>query len=430
MITELTQKLYDLYVPGSGVSTDSRSILSGQIYFALKGEQFNGNRFALQAIESGAVAAVVNKNEDLPADHSALIFSEDPLHELQCLALHYRKKWSCPVIAITGSNGKTTTKELMAAVLGKKYKTAFTKGNLNNHIGIPITILNTPPDAEMSIIEMGANHQHEIESYCRYTLPDYGLITNCGKAHLEGFGGITGVIKGKTELYRFISGEEGMLFVNADDELLMQHSLSIKRLTYGKSKLADHQGFPENETEVLRFKLSAEGRTVNTRLAGSYNFPNAMAAVCAGRFFKVPEDEIISALEEYTPTNNRSQWKLWEGNRFLMDAYNANPSSMHEAINNFNDLNTSPKAYIIGEMMELGSESADEHALLADRLKNVSAHLKILIGKGFSFASTQSGILHFNDVGELKQWWNTNKPHGLTILLKGSRANKLENLFN
>lgn len=427
----LTEQLLALYTPGLGVSTDSRTVKPQQIYFALRGENFDGNGFALQALDAGAVAAVVNQDFFSAHPHPRFIPCNDPLHELQQLALAYRKTFRFPVLAITGSNGKTTTKELIAAVLSKKFKTSFTQGNLNNHIGIPLTLLSVPPDATFAVIEMGANHQHEIESYCEYVLPDSGLITNCGKAHLEGFGGVEGVVKGKTELYRFLKQTNGKVFVNADDPVLTQAAQNLTQITYGESKNADYRAQCLFSASALTFVLETgqQAIEVKTHLAGKYNFYNALAAVAIGKYYGVNDDDIVAALQSYLPKNNRSQWMEYQGNQLLMDAYNANPSSMEEALKSFNLIDAEPKGFILGEMMELGPESEYEHRKIAELALSISTSIKIFTGKGFAFLKSEPQVIYFENTRDLAEWWKTQHFTGLTLLVKGSRANKLESVF-
>jgi UDP-N-acetylmuramoyl-tripeptide--D-alanyl-D-alanine ligase len=364
--------LYELFEKHPSVQTDTRKLQLGDLYFALKGPNFNGNTFALAALEAGASYAIVD--EDIPyskAIDNRILQVDDVLTTLQALAKHHRQQFTIPFIAITGSNGKTTTKELVSTVLASYYKTYTTKGNLNNHIGVPLTILSVDKDAEMAVIEMGANHQLEIASYCAYTLPTHGMITNCGKAHLEGFGGEAGVRKGKGELFDSIRNHQGTAFVMSDYDYLNEMSKGIKEIiTYGahsgtiQANAIDHHGM-----------ISLEGtkgfnERIDTQLVGTYNLPNVLAAVTIGLYFKVPMDKIKSAIENYTPTNSRSQLMNWHNNQLILDAYNANPSSMKLAVENFAKIDSTEKIMCLGGMKELGEDSVLEHQALINYIQS------------------------------------------------------------
>jgi len=342
-----TGQLYDIYLRHPSVVTDTRQLQGGDLFFALKGPNFNGNKFALQALGSGAAYAVIDESPEgeeataASAHDNRLILVPDVLQALQDLALHHRRQFNIPFIAITGSNGKTTTKELVHAVLSSTYLTYTTKGNLNNHIGIPLTILSVRPDAEFAVIEMGANHQKEIEGYCRYTLPTHGIITNIGKAHLEGFGGPEGVKKGKGELYDWLRDNGGTAFVLNDSTDLRQMSRGIAHvITYGTTNDADYVGTVAKgavsdtllNVEILHGTVPG---IIHTQLVGDYNLPNVLVAVTIGKHFDVPDPKIYKAIEQYTPSNSRSQLIERDGNHIILDAYNANPSSMRAAIDNF-----------------------------------------------------------------------------------------------
>ena len=429
------EKLYSLFLNSSGVTTDSRNILSGSIFFALKGEKFNANLFAAEAFEKGAKYVVVDEianNEWSKKYGENLILVDDVLKTLQLLAAHHRSKLKCPVLAITGSNGKTTTKELIAAVLSKKFRTYATKGNLNNQIGIPLTLLSIKQDAEFSIIEMGANHQGEIASYCEYTKPDYGLITNVGFAHLEGFGGFEGVVKGKTELYRYIISKGGKIFLNEDNNILVDSWLlatgsNINSIIYGKSSHAFCSG--EIGKSKVFLSVIVDGDNIQTNLVGEYNFENVLSAVCIGKYFGVEKNKIKEAIENYLPSNNRSQKISSNSNTIILDAYNANPSSMTEALKNFERIEAENKMVILGEMMELGEYSKKEHEKIIAQVKKMRLTKSIFVGNGFSFLKDDIDHLYFETTQELKEWFRQQQFENYYVLIKGSRKNELEKIL-
>ncbi|MCW3128454.1 MAG: UDP-N-acetylmuramoylalanyl-D-glutamyl-2,6-diaminopimelate-D-alanyl-D-alanine ligase [Bacteroidetes bacterium] len=426
-------ELHKVYLSSTGVTTDTRNIQPGSIFFALKGDKFNANLFANDAIDSGAAYAVVDEVIDNSDKHqNKLILVKDVLTTLQELAGYHRRQLECPVLAITGSNGKTTTKELIGAVLSKKYKTVATKGNLNNHIGVPLTILSTPLDAEFLIVEMGANHQLEIAGYCVYADPDYGLITNIGKAHLEGFGGEEGVIKGKTELYTHIGRKGGKLFVSSGSKILSDRALiyvsSDRIVNYG-SKAGDFcSGLPLQSGEFLSIRIS-DDVVIPTNLVGQYNFDNVMAAICIGRYFDVSMTDIRHAIEEYVPSNNRSQKVTRGTNTILLDAYNANPSSMVEALKNFDQLDAENKITILGEMMELGEYSEIEHLKIIDIVEGMDLAQRVFVGDGFHMLKGKENVLYFENTELLKAWYQSQHFEHMTQLIKGSRKNGLERIL-
>lgn len=434
---ELIASLYSKYLSSAGVSTDTRHIPAGCIFFALKGEKFNANEFAGEALEKGAAFAVIDElfNPDWQVIYGdRLITTDNVLTTLQALAGHHRNNLNCPVLALTGSNGKTTTKELIATVLSKKYKTYATKGNLNNHIGIPLTLLSiNKDDCEFAVIEMGANHQGEIAGYCEYVNPDYGMITNVGLAHIEGFGGFEGVLKGKTELYRHIEKTGKKLFVSADNDLLMLKAAGVNEIiTYGKSDKADCRGEIDGGGEFLKLTVFDNNTpiTIHTNLVGSYNFENALAAVCIGKYFGVEINDIKSALENYIPSNNRSQKVEWGSNTIILDAYNANPSSMTEALKNFASIDSDNKVAILGEMMELGEYAPAEHEKIYNLATSMNMPLTVFVGNGFkNIVATGSSVLWFADVNLLKEWFTSQQFQNTCLLIKGSRANALEKLL-
>ncbi len=424
------EALYSIYTKHPSVVTDTRKLKLGDLYFALKGPNFNGNTFALQALEQGAAYAIVD--EEIPnssAFQERILFVDDVLTTLQALAKYHRQQFNIPFIAITGSNGKTTTKELVYAVLASHFKTYTTQGNLNNHIGVPLTLLSIPKDAEMAVIEMGANHLHEIESYCSYTLPTHGMITNCGKAHLEGFGSEAGVKKGKGELFDFLSAHNGTAFVMEDYDYLQTMSNKIPNVIgYGQHN-GQIQGEAIDYNGMLTVKIN-KGIDINqiqTNLVGNYNLPNVLAAVAIGHEFKVPNDKIKSAIENYIPTNSRSQLLTWNNNEVILDAYNANPSSMKLAVENFAKINKENKIVCLGGMRELGADTLMEHQLLIDQLNQTNWENVLLVGS--EFKPCVHNYLYFDTVQEAKVWLHAQTLKGYTLLIKGSRGIQMEQLI-
>jgi UDP-N-acetylmuramoyl-tripeptide--D-alanyl-D-alanine ligase len=399
------------------------------MFFALKGESFDGNKFAVEALEKGAHCAVVD-DPDLPPD-DRYFQVRDSLEALQSLAAFHRKNIRAQVIGITGSNGKTTTKELIYSALSAKYKTISTFGNLNNHIGVPLTVLSIREPVEYAVVEMGANHQGEIKALCAISDPDFGIITNIGKAHLEGFGGPEGVVRAKSELYQHIRDKKGMVFVNEDDPLLSSLSSGMNKLTYGTAADADCSGSVISSypclTVEFKYGQSAPG-VIHSHLAGHYNFGNIMTAVAVGKYFKVDDDLLIRAIGEYIPSNNRSQVRKTERNTLILDAYNANPSSMKAALENFQNLPASPKMVILGDMMELGDFARAEHEEIVGQVLRFAPDKILLIGELFSQTTRQQDIVYFIDTDSAASWLASRNLSGFTILLKGSRKMQLEKL--
>jgi UDP-N-acetylmuramoyl-tripeptide--D-alanyl-D-alanine ligase len=424
------EALYSIYTKHPSVVTDTRKLKLGDLYFALKGPNFNGNVFALQALEQGAAYAIVD--EEIPnssAFQERILFVDDVLTTLQALAKYHRQQFNIPFIAITGSNGKTTTKELVYAVLASHFKTYTTQGNLNNHIGVPLTLLSIPKDADIAVIEMGANHLHEIQSYCSYTLPTHGMITNCGKAHLEGFGSEAGVKKGKGELFDFLSAHNGTAFVMEDYDYLQTMSNKIPNVIgYGQHN-GQIQGEAIDHNGILTVKIN-EGINIDqiqTNLVGNYNLPNVLAAVAIGQEFKVPNDKIKSAIENYIPTNSRSQLLTWNNNEVILDAYNANPSSMKLAVENFAKINKENKIVCLGGMRELGADTLMEHQLIIDQLNQTNWENVLLVGS--EFKPCVHNYLYFDTVQEAKAWLHAQTLKGYTLLIKGSRGIQMEQLI-
>lgn len=423
----MIENLYKIYLKHPHVQTDTRRLKEGEIYFALKGPNFNGNTFAAKALAMGASAVIIDEDQEIKDDRIFLV--EDALTTLQNLALHHRKQFNIPFLAITGSNGKTTTKELVSAVLATHFKTSTTLGNLNNHIGVPLTILSIPADAEIAVIEMGANHQKEIASYCAYTLPNYGLITNCGKAHLEGFGGIEGVRKGKGELFDHLRLNGGTAFVMWDYDYFHSMCTGISKIiTYGL-KNADIIGKVNSSEPFLQIELTSGSKigSLNTNLVGDYNLPNVLAAVAIGQYFNVPEEKIRQAIENYFPNNSRSQLISRNGNTFVLDAYNANPTSMRAAIENFAKQPNPSKYVCIGGMMELGEESIAEHQGIVNLLTQYTWAGVLLVGGDFS--KVDHHYLFLPDSNTAMEWLKSKSITNGMFLIKGSRSMKMETLM-
>ena len=421
------EQLYDIYLQYPHVQTDTRKLKQGDIYFALKGENFNGNQFAKQALEAGASYAVIDEPAYQLNDQCILV--DDVLSSLQQLACHHRKQFNIPFIAITGSNGKTTTKELMHAVLSSTYKTSATEGNLNNHIGIPLTILKIKKDTEIAIIEMGANHQKEIEGYCKIALPTHAIINNCGKAHLEGFGGIEGVRKGKGELFDYIREINGIIFRNIDLDYLISMSSGIdQQITYG-STTADYRGIIESNEPLLNVAITTPKLEciIRTQLVGEYNFPNVMAAVAIGSYFNIPIETIQKSIEHYSPSNSRSQLIVQGSNTIILDAYNANPTSMAAAIRNFRNADYPNKVVMIGAMMELGEEGQHEHQQIISLLEESNWNYVVLVGGDFK--NCQHSFIYFNTSLEASVWYISKSFEHTSFLIKGSRAMAMEKVL-
>jgi UDP-N-acetylmuramoyl-tripeptide--D-alanyl-D-alanine ligase len=420
-----TKEIYEVFKKSTGVCTDTRQISDGKMFFALKGGNFNGNTFASKSIEMGAMCCVIDEAEFFIDDEKTILV-KDVLTTLQELATYHRDQFSIPVIGITGSNGKTTSKELMNAVISKKYKTHCTKGNLNNHIGVPLTLLEMPIDTEIAIIEMGANHTKEIEAYCQWAKPNIGVITNIGRAHLEGFGGIEGVIKAKTELYQWIHKVSGTLFVHSNDELLMMHKGLIDHRTYGN----ESSDFPCTYINAAGFAaLEINDEKIVSRLVGEYNCPNLALAAAFGHYFSIDIADIKIALEQYEPTNSRSQLLVQDTNTLIMDAYNANPSSMKVAIDNLANMPQSNKVALLGAMKEMGIYSADEHLTLIEYAISKQINQIVAVGEEYkTFANTKE-ILYFENSHLARDWYQSQTFENAAILIKGSRGSAMEKLL-
>ena len=418
--------IYNIHLNHPSIKTDTRKIAEGDIFFALKGPNFNGNSFAEQAIKDGAAYAIVD--EEINYKNEKIIKTDDVLQTLQQLAKHHREQFNIPFIAITGSNGKTTTKELVHEVLSSTYKTYTTEGNLNNHIGVPLTILKIKNDAEMAVIEMGANHQKEIEAYCSYALPTHGLITNLGKAHLEGFGGIEGVRKGKGELLDFLRKNNGTAFVNCDDNYIKKISEGIKNITYGTTE-GSVTGNVISTSSFLEIEIikGANIGSIKTQMVGGYNLLNVLAAITIGKYFNVTEEKIKSAIENYSPSNSRSQLIKKGSNTIILDAYNANPASMKVAIENFAQMQGTNKILFIGSMMELGDESVKEHKEIVSLIHRYKWSNVILVGNNFK--NLEHSYIHFDNAAKAKTWLDAQHLENSQLLIKGSRSMQMEKVL-
>lgn len=425
-------KLYKVFINHPLISTDSRNIIPGSIFFSLKGPNFNGNNFAETALSKGASFSVID--DATFQKNSQFLLVDDVLTTLQALANYHRHQLQIPFLAITGSNGKTTSKELIKNVLSKKYRTVATKGNLNNHIGVPLTILSIKTDTEFAVIEMGANHQNEIDSYCRIAEPDYGLITNVGKAHLEGFGGFEGVKKGKGELYSWISKYGKAVFLNGNNDELnsMINNFKFNQIIrYGTGEEIYCSGEIEKEYPLLKvnWKCNNKKGSINSQLIGSYNFENILSAICIGNFFEVNPKLINDAIEEYTPDNSRSQVINKKTNTIILDAYNANPTSMLAALENFKKISSQHKIVFLGEMAELGDESLEEHQKILKIIYSENYDKVILVGKKFEKFSNNDNWLYFDDSERASSWLKKNPIEKSFILIKGSRSSLMEKIM-
>ncbi|MFZ5552736.1 MAG: UDP-N-acetylmuramoyl-tripeptide--D-alanyl-D-alanine ligase, partial [Bacteroidota bacterium] len=400
---EVIQKLYEAYLKFPVISTDTRKIVPRSIFFALKGPNFNANTFAAKALEEGCEYAVVDEKQNAVSDKYFLV--DDVLATLQQLARHHRDQLTIPVFALTGSNGKTTTKELICSVLKQKYKVHATTGNLNNHIGVPLTVLGITKEHEIAVVEMGANHIGEIAALCKIADPGLGMITNIGKAHIEGFGSEEGVKIAKSEMYVHLRNKNGIVFVNADDPLLMQLSAGMERKTYGIKHINYLSGYFKNSSPFLELEITEEEKTseIKTQLVGKYNLPNVLAAAAIGKHFGLNSAEIKKGIESYTPDNNRSQVVKKGSNTLIMDAYNANPSSMKAAIENFAGMEAKNKFFILGDMRELGQMSEDEHKKMVELTQQLN--LKgIFAGEEFLKVKENSSATFFQTAAEVSEY--------------------------
>lgn len=428
---EITQ-LYRIYLSHPQITTDSRTIQPGSIFFALKGEKFNGNQFAAKALDDGCSYAVIDQPQYAAAGDNRYILVDNTLQTLQQLAHHHRQQTHIPVIQITGTNGKTTTKELIAAVLKKRHNVLYTQGNLNNHIGVPLTLLRLTTTHTVAVIETGANHPGEIQQLSNIVNPDYGIITNVGMAHLQGFGSLQGVIQTKGELYDKLRTNNGTIFIDAENNHLTTIAHNIKQITYGHTNSKPNlfvQGHVINCTPFLHFAWQLNGGTwnnVQTHIIGAYNLQNMLAAAAVGTTFGVTQQDITTALADYQPQNGRSLLTNTPDNTLIVDAYNANPTSMRAAIENFNQIKAPRRMAIIGDMGELGQNSPEAHQEIVNLLTQSDIENVWLVGP--CFAETQHTFRQFKEIEQVKQTLRTEKPKGYTILIKGSHSTKLYQL--
>jgi len=424
-----TAIIHQRFLVSTGISTDTRNIKPGSIFFALKGANFDGNRFAAQAIAEGAICAIVD-DKNMALNDKEYIVVDNSLESLQDLATFHRKFLGIPIIGITGSNGKTTTKELIYTVLSKKYAVTATQGNLNNHIGVPLSLLAMDEETEIGLIEMGANHAGEIEFLSNLVMPDYGLITNFGKAHLEGFGSLEGVIQAKTELYRHLKENKKLIFLNLDDDVQRLEINYKHNFTFGTNRKADVKiSYPETYSSA---ELIFNDTLFKSQLSGVYNSKNMAAALCVGLYFKVPVNEIKEAISSYIPSNNRSQIIELNSNQIYLDAYNANPTSMMASLQHFDKVNTNnTKIVVLGDMGELGTASETEHQVIVNFLENADFSEIYLVGKQFKKTTTNKpNIIKFENTENIKKHLLLAELKNCSILVKGSRSMALEEILS
>ncbi|GGD29130.1 UDP-N-acetylmuramoyl-tripeptide--D-alanyl-D-alanine ligase [Hyunsoonleella pacifica] len=419
------ETLHNIFLTCNSVCTDTRKIKEGNIFFALKGDNFNGNTYAQEAIKKGAKYAVIDEKEYVTEN---TILVDHVLETLQQLATYHRKYLKTPIIALTGSNGKTTTKELINTVLSQQFKTSATIGNLNNHIGVPLTLLSMTKETDIGIVEMGANHQKEIEFLCNIAFPDYGLITNYGKAHLEGFGGVEGVIKGKSEMFLHLKTHNKTIFLNLNDSIQIKNAKGGNTFTFGKSTTNPNVSI--NFVSAKPFVSSKYGdQIINSKLIGDYNFSNIAVAIAIGKYFKINDGNIKTAIEGYIPTNNRSQIIKKESNKIILDAYNANPTSMRAALLNFENQDGF-KIAILGDMFELGKDAKAEHQNITDLVESLNIDQVFLIGENFNMSKTKSEkVIQFKTFDDFKAVNKKENFKSSTILIKGSRGMALERVL-
>jgi UDP-N-acetylmuramoyl-tripeptide--D-alanyl-D-alanine ligase len=424
------ESLYNKFLKFRKISIDSRTAEKDSLFFALKGESFDGNKYAQSALENGCALAVVDNSDYIEGDKYFLV--DNVLETLQELGNYHRKKLSIPIIAITGSNGKTTTKELTSSVLNSVFNVSSTKGNLNNHIGVPLTLLSMDENTQIGIVEMGANHLNEIELLCKIAEPDFGIITNIGRAHLEGFGSYKNVIKAKTELYNYIKNKEGIVFYSSNDSLLKSKvdELELKSIAYaGENSEVSGNILESDQFLRMNVLINDEEIELKTQLVGSYNFENVLAAASIGNYFKIKPELIVNSIERYKPQNNRSQFLKTNINNLYLDAYNANPSSVNASVLNFLSLKITNKIIILGDMLELGADSIVEHKKIVKFLDEETIEKVIVVGKIYNSIEVPSQFVQFENVNKLKIWIEHNPIENSNILIKGSRGIGLEKVI-
>jgi len=422
------EQLYNIFLEHPAISTDTRKLTPDSLFFALKGEHFNGNKFAKQALDQGVAYAIIDEKEYVTGDKTILV--DNTLECLQKLAAFHRSKLTIPVIGISGSNGKTTSKELIHTVLAEKFNVFSTQGNLNNHIGVPLSVLQITPSHEIAVIEMGANHVGEIQQLCTISQPNYGLITNVGKAHLEGFGNFENVIKAKTELYRYLEQQDGLVFINFNNATLKAHAHNIRQYSYGTNQQANiHTTFIVANPYV---KLYWEDKKtiIESKLIGKYNFENILCAIAVGDYFQVSPEQIKHAVEIYFPSNSRSEFIHKEDNTIILDAYNANPTSMIAALENFNLMQSTNKVVMLGDMLELGAYKKMEHEKIIEFLNNSNYCQVFLVGSNFYEANSRHDFLTFKSSQLLRDYLKAHPLHDALILVKGSRGTQMEHVLS
>lgn len=429
----MIEDIYKVFQKCRIISTDSRAVSPSSLFFAIKGDNFDGNQFVDAAFEAGCAAAVVSDNRYKGRENVFVV--KDTLKTLQQLANYHRRKLNIPILAITGTNGKTTTKELTSAVLAKKFRISYTSGNKNNHIGVPLTLLSMNRTVDMGVVEMGANHPEEIKTLCEIVEPNYGIITNVGKAHLEGFGSIEGVMKTKAELYDYLDANGGTVFVNDDNErlrtMLAGHD-NLKVVKYGKNDKCFCRGvYSEYAYQTtVTWKTDSLSGFSKSNLIGAYNFENILAAITVGAFFDIHPTAIDGAISDYFPKNNRSQMTKTSRNTLILDLYNANPTSMRAAIDSYNSITDDYKSLILGDMLELGKESDAEHKAVLDHVKESGYGYAFFVGKNFAKFKDEYNFMFFESVEDLCKYFVTNPEKSKVFLVKGSRGIHLEKVID